>query len=83
MRKTYSKPEVMFENFAMSINIAVGCEGPQVGPVKDTCYVVGTGGVKMFDSDMVNVCDYVPSPGDPYDGYCYHVPTESNNLFNS
>lgn len=82
MKMTYSKPEIVFENFTMSTNIAAGCDGPKVGPVVDSCYVDGTGGIRMFDGDM-RVCDYTPGSGDKYDGYCYHVPTDANNLFNS
>lgn len=83
MKKVYSKPEILFENFATSTSIAAGCDGPKVGPVVDSCFVGGTGDVHMFDSDMQNVCYYTPQPGDPFDGYCYHTPTDSNNLFNS
>ena len=82
MKKTYTKPEIIFEDFTASTNIAAGCEGPAVGHAKDSCFIQGTGNIRIFDDGM-NQCEYTPFPGDPYDGYCYHTPTDSNNLFNS
>ena len=84
MRKTYSKPEIVFENFSLSTNIAGDCEGIVGNPAKGTCAVVGTGGINMFDSSAeVGICVFTPSDGDKWDAFCYHVPTEYNNLFNS
>lgn len=82
MKKTYTKPEIIFEDFTTSTNIAAGCEGIVGSPAKDTCTVVGTGNIVMFDNGM-SLCDYTPPEGDKWDSFCYHVPTEYNNLFNS
>ena len=82
MKKTYSKPEIMFESFTLSTNIAGGCEQPFVTNIsKGVCAIEITGGVTVFTGDM-KVCDTNP-PDDMWDGFCYHVPTEDKNLFNS
>lgn len=86
MKKEYSKPIVVFENFSLSTNIAGTCEEIVKNPTQGTCALQGTGGINVFNSGM-NVCEYTPGdfgdPEDMWNGYCYHVPTEYNNLFNS
>ena len=87
MKKLYSKPEIMFEDFTLSENIAGDCEAPFVGnPSKDSCAIVGTGEQNIF-SGRVSACEFKPedfgqSP-DMWNGLCYHTPTDANNLFNS
>ena len=86
MKRTYSKPEIMFESFVMSTSIAAVCERIVGNPTAGTCAVSGTGGVNVFTDEM-NACDYTPGsfnqPEDTWDGFCYHVPTDKNELFNS
>ena len=84
MKKTYSKPRIMFEDFTLSTNIAAGCEGIVGNPSKDACVVQGTGGINIFD-DSISLCDFTPGGiGDTYwDQFCYNIPTEERNLFNS
>ena len=86
MKKTYSKPDIFFEDFTLSTNIAGDCEGIVGNPSKDACAVVGTGGINMF-SGTLSFCDFKPEDlggkTDEWDGNCYHNPTEYNNLFNS
>lgn len=82
MKKTYSKPDILFESFSLSTSIAAGCE------VKITTIAAKQCGMKfgdtvVFTADMGNVCSTKVVDGSLYDGLCYHVPTESNNLFNS
>ena len=87
MKKAYKKPEIMFEDFSLSGNIASNCESIVGNPSKGTCAVKGTGEINMFNSDMTSICDFTPEDmggeNDKWDGFCYHVPTEYNNLFNS
>lgn len=86
MKKAYKKPEIMFEDFSLSGNIAGTCEGIVDNESKGICAVIGTGDIYMFDG-LVSQCDYTPEDmggkEDEWDGFCYHVPTEYNNLFNS
>ena len=88
MKRTYVKPEVNFESFVMSTNIAGDCEPPFVNNAsKGTCAVLGGAGLAIFDSQLVSECNATPeSMGgakDYWDGICYHIPDESHNLFNS
>ena len=87
MKKEYCKPIVVFENFSLSTNIAGTCESIVGNPSKGTCAVLGTGGINVFDSTVGDVCVFTPvdlgGKTDEWDGFCYHVPTEYNNLFNS
>jgi len=86
MKKKYTKPQISLESFSLCTNIAGNCEGIVGNPTKGTCAVIGTGDIAMF-SGTVTQCDYTPEDmggeDDLWDGYCYHVPTEYNNLFNS
>ena len=83
MKKTYTKPEISFESFLMSTNIAGDCEKPFVNNAsKGTCAVLGTGGIAVFDGSVVAACK-ITAENDQWDGLCYHVPTEAANLFNS
>ena len=81
MKKTYSKPEIMFESFAVSTNIAAGC-----GDMKeyaefaaDACGVTFGNMVLFFDT--IAACKNPVSDG--YENICYHNPSDDNNLFNS
>ena len=84
MRKTYSKPEIMFEDFTLCANIAAGCEKKVNNPSQYACGVPMTGGETVFSD---TICDYTPGSlgqaDDQWDGFCYHHPTENANLFNS
>ena len=86
MRKAYSKPEIMFEDFTLSTNIASGCETIVDNPSKGSCAISGSGGINVFDG-TIPACEYTPgdmgTADDTYDGACYHVPSDSSSLFNS
>lgn len=86
MKKIYEKPQIVFESFIMSTNIAAGCEEIVRTFDKGTCAIVGTGNVSVFSGTM-NICDFTPTdlgnPDDTWNGFCYHVPSERSNLFNS
>lgn len=80
MRKAYSAPRIEFESFASSTNIAGNCEEIVGNPSKGTCGIPGNSMV-MF-SETVTGCTFHVTTDD-YNGFCYHVPTEAKNLFNS
>lgn len=81
-KKTYSKPQLVYESFALSQSIASGCEGiANFG--EGACSVTITG---SFDSvsifqDAAYGCQFVPPNPDDY--ICYHAPSEMNNVFSS
>lgn len=80
MKKLYSKPVIVFDNFQLSQSIA-RCE-VITNVVKDVCGVYDPEiGLNIFTAE---VCD-VTSPDGPdiYNGVCYHVPNDNYNLFSS
>ena len=89
MKKLYSAPDILFESFTMSTNIAGQCEGEPVNnPTQGTCAVLGTGGIAIFNDTVGAVCVFKPTDlgagkDDEWDGLCYYNPTDYNNLFNS
>lgn len=81
MKKTYSKPEILFEDFSLSTSITAGCELKTPLPsYEENCAYPTQGG--MLFTDQVQACGKTP-PGGVYNGACYHVPADTNNLFNS
>ncbi|MBO5070134.1 MAG: hypothetical protein J6C37_07210 [Roseburia sp.] len=85
MRKKYKKPEIMFESFSLNTNIAGDCEVKTWTPNQGKCAYTYEdeflGEVNLFIDD-VYACTTKDADGE-YDGFCYHVPIESNTLFNS
>ena len=88
IKKKYVKPHIIFEDFSLNVGIAGDCESDPVGnPTRGACAVIGSGNIYMF-SGTVAQCeyastDYGSSDPDKWDGFCYHIPTEDNTLFNS
>ena len=85
MKKTYVKPEIMFEDFTLCTSIAAGCEIIIPTPVSGTCGYAyeGGNGQTLFTAEMGdNVCN-IAIDDDKDNGFCYHVPVQTNNLFNS
>lgn len=84
MKKTYTTPQIAFESFVLSTNIAGDCEVKTWTPSKGNCAYSYTdeflGEVKLFTSD-VNACKTINADGE-YNGICYHVFVD-NSLFNS
>lgn len=81
MKKVYTAPEILFESFTMSTNIAAGCDEIERSFSQDSCAYTGTGGIAMF-LDAIVACEY-KSDDDGSNGFCYHVPGEENDLFAS
>lgn len=84
MKKLYSKPQIMFESFTLSTNIAADCEVKIYNHSSGTCAYEFTDEFgenwKVFTSDVL-ACG--TNEGDrAYDNVCYHVPY-GENLFNS
>ena len=89
MKRVYTKPDVLFENFSLSTSIAGNCEVRTNTIAQGTCGVPSTGLGIVFTTALTSVCTFrvvddgtfvVPGSND---GVCYHVPTSINNLFNS
>ena len=79
MKKIYSKPEIMFDSFTLTTNIAAGCGNKINTHVNDACGIELPGvGVVFLDGVAGCKETFVES-----DEYCYHVPIDANRLFNS
>lgn len=81
MKKTYSKPDILFESFALSTSIAAGCEEK---PYEQTDYCgVLWGNVTIFMSKETGCANLIKDEDPDYNKLCYHVPSESYNVFYS
>lgn len=84
MKKVYSKPEIMFEDFSLNNSITVGCEKIAQATEYACSYdMTSSLGVISVFTDQVtgDICTTVKPDG--YNEICYHVPTEANNVFTS
>lgn len=81
MKKSYVKPQVFFEDFQLSANIAGVCDIP-TNHAEDECqWTVEVPGIgKAFVTEGMG-CGYSPNDGDY--GVCYHVPVDASRLFTS
>ncbi len=73
--KSYTKPEIIFDNFELAENIAM-CELIHTESVRYTCAVVDPeSGWTIFPQ---NTCSHTPADGEQI---CYEVPFEDYNVF--
>ncbi len=79
--KAYSKPEIAFEDFSMSTNIASGCEISANWSAAQCVITVGGGAMSytIFTDENSNCAIKEANQ----DTYCYHVPENTNNVFAS
>lgn len=78
MTEKYVKPQIIFEEFSLNTSIAAGCElkTPLASSAENCGYPIRGGVVFVNGADCT-------IEQDAYNGFCYHVPTEQSNLFNS
>ena len=82
MRKAYSKPDIMFEDFSLSTSIADNCS------VKTRTYHQWSCGVQfgtltVFTTEVVGCrqSGNIAVTNGEFNGLCYHVPHNGQNLF--
>lgn len=83
MKREYQKPIVVFENFELCQAIAATC-GMVTNSSQGVCGYLpprDPSGLPVF-IDGVSGCVRKENDGD-YNGVCYHVPVDSQNLFSS
>ena len=84
MKKAYSKPELYYERYELSSNIAGNCAtGLPVGEILQSYYTdckVSVGGGDFLFLDEGIGCNTEPIEGD---GFCYEVYTATNMLWSS
>lgn len=80
-KKHYSKPQLVYESFALSQSIASGCEGiANFGESVCSVTISGIDEIRIFQEAGYG-CQFVPPNPDDY--ICYHAPSEMNNVFSS
>lgn len=82
MKRTYTKPEIVFEDFTLSTNIAAGCEVRTDTQARGQCGYAW-GGKVLFLDGVAGCSDIIKNDGEFFNGLCYHNPSDLNNLFNS
>ena len=80
MKKRYEKPDIMFDNFTMSESVA-RCE-EKANFARGVCGVEMGPNWIMFTDELGSSCNFIQKDLE-YNGLCYHVPYDSNNVFNS
>ena len=78
MKKMYSKPEILFESFVMSTNIA-GCGAENDAPTSGVCGLEWGG--DMIFTEGVSGCKKVVPDGTG--GFCYDNPSDISAIFGS
>lgn len=90
MKKQYSKPGIIIEDFTISQNISSGCGvpgggGPLGKPAhwsKETC-AWDMGNITVF-LDTMKVCEDIQlGPDDEFEGICYNNPEGGATIFSS
>jgi hypothetical protein len=82
VKRAYSKPDIIFEDFSLSAGIAAGCEKKIDTQNSGLCGLV-FGDLMLFVDTVAGCKDPVVDGSSEYNGLCYHIPTDTKNLFNS
>ena len=81
MKKTYTKPLIVYESFKLSTNIAASCTFLGTQSAQYTCPVYDPQfGFNIFAETTVD-CDMTPPGGN--DSICYDIPIANSNVFSS
>lgn len=85
MKKEYSSPDILFESFTLTENIAASnanCSRNVTTQYSGDCGLQY--GNKIIFTIAAAGCRIKIEDGSPvFDGLCYHVPVGDNKLFNS
>ena len=85
MKKAYSKPQILFDSFELAQDIAAGCEEIANHALYQCAWYDEESDITVF-VESISACTYKPQKNeqpDMYNGLCYHVPTDSYNVFTS
>lgn len=82
MKKQYSAPDIMFESFTLSTSIAGDCEKIIGNQVVYTCGV-RFGTKVVFTGNATGCTTKVEDGSKDYNGWCYHIPVDNKEIFNS
>lgn len=81
MKKTYKKPEIIFEDFSLSTSIALGCEFG-AHHAEYLCAYEDEYLEAVIFTETISACTTKMQDG-VYNGLCYHVPSDQTNIFAS
>ena len=80
-KKTYATPQIVFESFQLTANIAGNCNTrPSI--TDETTWGYNDNGWIVFQNSAVCIDGRI-GPDDNYNGLCYHVPTGNMSVFTS
>ena len=82
MKKTYSKPDILFESFSLATSIAAGCD-EKLQLLQDGVCGVKWGQTTIFTSEIEGCKRDIVEGDSEYNGLCYHNPSETYNVFMS
>ncbi|MCQ2424388.1 MAG: hypothetical protein MJ088_05790 [Clostridia bacterium] len=84
MKKAYTKPGIVFDNFELSQSIAGSCKAISNQAWQMCLLVISEPGIDLtvFQNDVVCKDAYHPGPGE-FNDLCYDVPTPDANVFSS
>lgn len=81
MKKIYSKPNIMYEDFSLSTGITASCEY-STNFARDVCGFKY--GPYMIFTEGISGCAIPVPDGDlMFNGICYHNPSDDKNIFSS
>jgi hypothetical protein len=76
-KRQYNKPEIFYEDFSLSTNIAAGCEIFPNAPNGGVQW-----GAEIIFTEAISGCIKKVGASTNYNGLCYHNPT-GINVFDS
>lgn len=83
MKKKYVKPQIIIENFSLCTHIAGDCNVIIGNQAEYTCPYVDRTGNNVFTEELSAICTDIKQADGVNNSVCYHVPIETNDLFNS
>ncbi len=82
MKREYTRPDIIFEDFSLSTGIATNC-GEIIHTASANQCAMQFGDMMLFVSSVSACLDPVVDGSPNYNGLCYHVPIDSKSIFNS
>lgn len=83
MKREYASPNIIFESFSLNSSIALSCAVKTHTPEQGACGFEFEGVIVFTEQVAGCVKDGIVIEDSVNNGFCYHVPTGTNNLFNS
>ena len=81
MKKTYSKPDIVFDSFALSTSVAACKYETNYGP--DICGYMFDPETYIFLESVSGCTTKITEGEEAFDGLCYHVYADYGMLFGS